>query len=202
MCEPISATAATVAATTAASSAAAAGTAATVAAGTAAAAAATTAGTSFATYAAIAGLAGALVSGTTSILSGMSQQEAAEYNAEMKRRAATDELNRAANEAGERRDKVRILKSQQVTGAAASGIETNSGSALQILTETAGMGEVDALRVVNNAQRRAYGLNAEAEQDIYQGRAAMRTGVMNAGASLLNGASNAYFGYSSAMKAA
>lgn len=150
--------------------------------------------------AAVAAVASAAISAYSAYSSGQSQKKASEYNAEMQRRAADDALQTGANEAAEHRDKVRQIMSSQVAATGAAGLNTASGTPLQILTETAGVGELDALRIVNNAQRRAYGMNAQAELDVFQGKAAGRAGFMNAGASLLSGASNAYFGYKAATK--
>lgn len=150
--------------------------------------------------AAAAAVASAGVSAYTAYSSGQAQKQAAEYNAEMQRRAAQDALQSGAMRAAAHRDKVRMLEAQQIAGSAAAGVNPFSGSSLDVIKETAGMGELDALRIVNNAQRQAYGLNAQAELDLFQGANAGRAGSLSAGASLLSGASNAFFGYQAASK--
>lgn len=139
-------------------------------------------------------VAGIGMSAYSAIASGESQRQAANYNAKVQENAAADALQRGADAAAERRSQTRQLMSQQVTGNAAAGISSNTGTALDLLSETAGYGELDALRIVNNSQRQAYGMQAQAELDRYQGGVASRTGKLNAGASLLSGASNAFYG--------
>lgn len=147
------------------------------------------------TIAVAAAVASASVSAYAAYESGQSQKKAADYNAEMQRRAADDALQRGAISAAEHREKVRSLVAKQEAAGAAGGLDTGSGSMLKTMVDTAGMGELDALRIQNNAQREASGLQAEAINTQYLGRAAARTGALNAGASLLSGASNAVGSY-------
>lgn len=166
--------------------------------GTAAAGGAAAAGISAATVAAYASLAAAAVSGFATYKSGQSQKKAGKYNAEMQEMKALDATQRGAAEAAGKRDRARKIASQQAEGMAASGVDIHSGTPLALLAETAGLGELDALTAVNNARREAWGYGAQGTLDRYQGKMAGRGGVLNAGGTLLGGASNAYFGYKSA----
>jgi hypothetical protein len=143
--------------------------------------------------AAIAAVVGTGVSIYSSVQSGKSQKDAAEYNAEMDRRRAQDALQRGANDAAAVKDRARRIASAQVEGAAMSGVAINSGTPLALLTETAGLGELDRLRTINNARREAWGLKAQSVLDEFQGSTAQRIGYLNAAGTLLNSGANAYF---------
>lgn len=142
----------------------------------------------------VASAVGAGVSGVAAYQSGQSQKKAGEYNAKMGELRARDALQRGADEAGEIRAKTRRVASSQAEAGAMSGVDISSGTPLALLTETAGLGELDALRTINNAQREAWGLGAQSELDLFQGRAAGRAGKLNAGGTFLTAAANTYFG--------
>jgi hypothetical protein len=122
---------------------------------------------------------------------GKNAKRTGEFNAEMQRRTADDALQRGAIDAADKRQQTRQLIARQHAAQAASGLDTTSGTPLQIMTESAGMGELDALRTLNNAQRQASGLNASADLEIYKGNAAQSAGRFNAAGSILTGASSA-----------
>lgn len=152
--------------------------------------------------AAVAAVVGTGVATYSAIQSGNAQKDAADYNAEMQRRKAQDALQRGSIEASAKKDQARRLASTQAEGAAMSGVAINSGTPLALLTETAGIGELNALRTVNNAQREAWGLKAQATLDEFQGDAAQRAGYLNGAGTFLNGASSSYYGYQASKKAA
>lgn len=138
------------------------------------------------------------VSTYAAVEAGNAQKDAAEYNAEMGRMKAADALQRGSIEGAAKRDRARRVASAQAEGAAMSGVAIDSGTPLALLTETAGIGELDALRSVNNAQREAWGLKAQGDLDVFQGRAAQRSGYLNGAGTFLNGAANSYYGYKKA----
>lgn len=156
--------------------------------------------TTMATIAAGTAIAGTGVSVYSAIQQGNAAKASANYNAEMQRRAADDALQRGSISAAEHRDKVRQMIASQDATMAGGGADITSGSPLKLTTDTAGMGELDALRILNNSQREASGLNAQAENTRYTGRMAQRAGYMNAAGSLLSGASAAYTGYRANLK--
>lgn len=151
-----------------------------------------------ATIMAVTAVASAAISGYSQYQAGQSQKKAGEYNAEMQRRQAQDALQRGAIEGAAKQDRARKIASQQAEGMAMSGVSIDTGTPLALLTETAGLGELDALRSRNNAQREAWGLNTSAELDEYHGKMAGRAGTLNAAGTFLGGASDAYFGYKKA----
>lgn len=90
------------------------------------------------------------------------QAKMAEINAAQIEKAAQQALR--AGQAEEQGVRVRTaqLKSTQRTAMAANGIALNEGSALQVLTSTDYMGEVDANTVAANAVRAAWGYRVDA----------------------------------------
>lgn len=138
---------------------------------------------------------GAAVSAASQYQAGQSQKEAANYNARMQERAANDALNRGAIEASQVKDKTRRLISAQIAASGAAGFDSSTGTNLDLSTEAAGFGELDALKTINNSQRQAAGMSAQANLDRFQGAAASRAGTMNAAGTLLSGAGSAYYGF-------
>lgn len=134
----------------------------------------------------------ALTAAGTAIYSAEKQKEAADYNAEVDKIKAHDALQIGADEAANIRQKARRIAATQAEGSAMSGVEVNSGTSLALLKDTAGLGELDALRTVNNARRQAWGFQAEGELEKAKGRTAMTTGYLNAAGSALSGASSTY----------
>ena len=112
---------------------------------------------------------GTSVSAYSAVAAGQNAKETADYNAEMQRRQAKDTLVRGSIAADEKRQQARKIIGAQTAAMGASGFATDSGSPLQLLTESAGFGELDALRALNNAQRQASGLNAQADITQWQG---------------------------------
>ena len=143
--------------------------------------------------AAAAALAGAATSGYSAIAAGQSAKKQAGYNATVQANAAqTAEQNGAIAAADQQGKTRRLIASQQVAGAA-NGIVSDSGSMDQISTQSAGLGELDSLRIQNNAMRQAQGMQSQATIDDFQGQQAANAGGINAMSSILGGASNAYF---------
>jgi hypothetical protein len=136
----------------------------------------------------------ASVSAYSAVAAGENAKETADYNSEMQRRAALDSQQRGAIDAADKRQETRRLIARQHAAMGASGADPNSGTNLLIATETAGMGELDALKIQNNAARQAAGLEAQAVLTTSQGNAALAAGQMNAAGSILSSASSAYYG--------
>jgi hypothetical protein len=144
---------------------------------------------------AIASLAIAAVgAGTTaysSVAAGENAKETQDFNAEMQRRGALDAEQRGALEAADKRQQTRQLIARQHAAQAANGFNTSTGTPLDIMSETAGMGELDALRIQNNAARQASGLRANANLDVSKGNAALSAGQFGAAGTILTTTSNA-----------
>jgi hypothetical protein len=161
-----------------------------------------TIGTFFATYgaaiAATTAVAGTAVSVTAAIQQGQAAKSAADQNAKNQRTAAISQENVGAQQAADKKLQARKIAAAGVAQAGAGGIDPNTGTPLAIAGQTAAFGELDSLRIINNAQRTAWGYQAQANIDELQGNQARTAGNINAGSTLLGGVSNAAFGYNKA----
>jgi len=108
---------------------------------------------------------------------------------------AQDAQDRGAKEEASLRIKVAALKGRQKSALAASGVVLGDGSALDILGDTAALGELDALTIRSNAEREAYEQNvtasnlaANAGMKRMGAENAIIAGKINARTSLLSGA--------------
>ena len=93
------------------------------------------------------------------------------------------------------------MKTLQAVGSqqaamAANGMDVTQGTSLDIIEDTAAMGELDALQIQTNYERKALayeqqGLNFsnESRMDVIAGKNAYKTGMINAAQTGLNGVS-------------
>jgi hypothetical protein len=138
---------------------------------------------------------GAGVSAYSSVASGENAKETADYNAKVQQNSALDAQQRGAVASAEHSQKVRRMIANQLASASANGLMANTGTPLDIMTDTAGMGKLDSLRLLNNAGREAQGLNDQASILKIQGDNALVAGQLNAGGAILGGASQALNSY-------
>jgi hypothetical protein len=143
----------------------------------------------------IMGAMGAMQSGNAARAAGDYNAQIAENNKVIAERQASDALARGKIAEDEQRRKTMAIKGAQRAALGASGVALDSGSALDILGDTAAFGELDALTIRSNADREAYGyrvqgMNFEAEAGLARagGKAAQTAGMIGAGATLLSGA--------------
>lgn len=87
----------------------------------------------------------------------------AEFNAQGQEIAGEDAIRRGAADAGVIRDNVRKANATGAARMAGSGLIANTGTNLDILSQNAGNGEFNALTVMNNAEREAYGYKSNAQ---------------------------------------
>lgn len=97
-------------------------------------------------------------------------QQQAESQARLSEMQSEDALKRGQKEAANVKKKANLLQGSQRAAMAAQGIDVSSGSAGDILAETAESGSLDALTVKNNAFREAWGYRAQASQQRFEGR--------------------------------
>lgn len=142
----------------------------------------------------VASIAATAVSATAAIEQGQAQKDTANANAEAQRKAAISTENAAATQAYEKKQEARKIAAAGTAAAAAGGVDPTTGTALTLDTQTIGYGELDQLRIINNAQRTAWGYQAQGSIDNLQGNQAALGGYVQGGATLLGGASRAYFG--------
>lgn len=116
-------------------------------------------------------------------------------NAILSNQMAADALKRGALE--ERRQRLRTskLKGAQRAAFGASNVALDVGSPLDVLEDTAGQGELDALIIRNNAEREAVGFRFQAQNQeasanlsLLRGSASVKAGQTQALSSLIGGA--------------
>ena len=137
----------------------------------------------------------AAVSAYSAKTSGDNAKEAADYTAKVTENNALDAQQRGSIAAAEYEDKVRRMIGTQNVTAAANGLMTNTGTPLDIMTDTAGMGKLDSLRLLNNAGRQAQGFNEQSTLDTFQGNNAQTAGTLNAAGAVLGAASSGVKSY-------
>ena len=98
-------------------------------------------------------------------------------------------------EANKYRQNIRQIAAQQTLSLVAQGGDVTDGSAIDLLADTAELGELDAQVIVNNSQRNAYksrvqGVNYGAQAGLFNAKADAQDSSLAVGTSLLSGASN------------
>jgi hypothetical protein len=153
---------------------------------------------------AAAGLAGTAVSAAGAIQSGKATAANASYQAQVAANNAliANQNAEAATQAGAANAAAQSLAnratvSKAVAGAAASGVDVNSGSAADVTTTDREVGQLDTLTTINNAALQAYGYRsaatsdtAQAQLDTAEAAQAPIAGDISAGGDLLSGASS------------
>lgn len=134
---------------------------------------------------------------------GQQQKAMMEYEAKV---ARDNEKIANENAASERQtgieearlQRIRTLQAigSQQTAMAANGVDVTSGTSLDIIEDTAAMGELDALNIRTNYEKRAQGYEQQggnfanqANMNIISGKNAYRAGAINAASNGLNGIS-------------
>jgi len=153
-------------------------------------------------------IAGAIVAssvtgGISSYQQGKSQQamynyqaQVAEQNAKIAKDNAAMERQTGIEEARLQRMKTLRAVGSQQAAMAANGIDVTQGTPLDIIEDTSAMGELDALQIQTNYERKALSYEQQsnnyinqANTDIIAGKNAYKTGLINAASTGLNGIS-------------
>lgn len=113
---------------------------------------------------------GQVRAGNAAKKAGEAQQQAAnstgelhDYNAAVAELQADDAIDRGAEQEARFRTMVRASIGSQRVGFAASNIDVNFGSAVDVQADAAMLGELDALTIRTNAAREAWGYKVQAE---------------------------------------
>lgn len=124
------------------------------------------------------------------------QAKVAEENAKIANKNAANERQTGIEEARLQRMKTMQVVGSQQAAMAANGMDITDGTSLDIIEDTAAMGELDALQIQTNYERKALayeqqGLNYnnEARMDVIAGKNAYTTGVVKGVQTGLNGVS-------------
>ena len=153
--------------------------------------------------AAAAALAGTAVSVVSAVQQGEQQQayynyqaQVAQENAKIAQKNANLERQQGIEEARLQRIKTNQAIGSQQTAMAANGVDVTQGTALDVIEDTAAMGELDALQTRYNYERKALKYEQDANNyqnqsslDVIAGQNAYSAGKMNALASGLEGIS-------------
>lgn len=141
------------------------------------------------------GGANAIASGYANSISARSQAEfqQAQYeqNQKLAESSAEDARLRGDRNASISRQQTRMNIGAQRAAAAASGVDVNAGSALDLQADTAGQGAMNELTIKNNAWREAWGFKVQAANAGSSAAMAGNAGANASRNSLLTGGMNA-----------
>lgn len=154
-------------------------------------------------------LASTLIGAAGQVQQGQAASQAARYNAQVQEmnatladRRARDAIARGAVEEQRKRQEVQQVLGRQQAAMAANGVDLSFGSPLDLITDTAVMGELDALTIRSNAYRESYDFQVDAVNQRagagltrMQGRNAETAGWLNAAGTVIGGAGKAYGQY-------
>jgi hypothetical protein len=137
------------------------------------------------------------------------QAQVQKNNAQLGEWQAKDAIERGQQAENAHRMKVAQMKGSQRASMAARGLDLTEGSALNVLSDTDFMGDMDALVIRDNAAREAWGLREKAKGNkadsmLLQGRANAENPTMAATSSLLTGAgsvASSWYSYNKTTKA-
>jgi hypothetical protein len=140
------------------------------------------------------GVAGGVVGGVSSYQQGKAQQAQYNYqakvneeNAKIAQENANVQRQQGIEEARLQRIKAASTIGAQKTAMAANGVDITQGTAVDVISDTAAMGELDALQTQYNYEMKARGYEAQAGNfqnqanlDVISGKNAYSAGKMNA----------------------
>ena len=125
---------------------------------------------------------------------GQAQEAQAKENAKAANVQAQNAVLTGQIEEDRRRQQTRRMLATQRTAMAANNIDMSSGTALEVLGDTAAIGEQDALTIRANAAREAWGYKGDANNSMNQGRMARAAGQNQATGTYLTTAANTMSG--------
>lgn len=130
----------------------------------------------------------AAIGAVGAIQAGKAQQQAANYNAMLAEREGREAKQVAASEAREARRRGRRLISSQTAAYGAAGLDI-SGSALEVLADTAEITELDALNIERAGSAEEARAIGRANAERFAGKQARTASYFGAASSILSGAS-------------
>lgn len=135
----------------------------------------------------VAGFASSWADAQSSKAQGDYQNEMSKINARYAELKADSAVKRGDREAESVKKDTKRLVGSQRAALAAQGIDIGSGSALETQEDTAMIGELEALKIKNNAWMEAFGYKMEAQNDIRSGALAKRAGQNVANTTIATG---------------
>lgn len=151
----------------------------------------------------VGGVASSAIGAVSSYSQGKQQQAMYNYQAQINQENARIAQKNAATErqTGIEEARLQRMKTLQVIGSqktamAANGMDITQGTSLDIIHDTAAMGELDALQIETNYEKKALAYEQQANNfsnqanlDVISGRNAYKSGQINAVTEGLNGVS-------------
>lgn len=145
------------------------------------------------------GAVGAIQQGNAAAAAGRYNAQVSDMNAKLSERRALDALDRGERDEQRKRAEVAQLKGRQIAASSANGVDLTFGSPLDMIVDTAVLGELDALTIRKNSANEAYdnrvqAVNGRADAQLSRmnADAAQTSGYLNAAGTLLGGAGKAY----------
>jgi hypothetical protein len=129
------------------------------------------------------------------VQAGRQNDAIAKANANSLEMSAKDAEARARLDGEILRQQIAERVGQQRAGFAAANVDISRGSAANLSIDTAGIGELELNRTLNNAAREAYGMRTQAAITRAEGKNAKAMGYLGAGATLLTTASDTFGSY-------
>lgn len=140
------------------------------------------------------------IAGAAAGASAGADYEAAQYNEEVAKANADTLKAQALNEreVGSSEAQKKTVQNRQQTSKAAvelagRGLDLSSGTAEDILANSAQVGAVDSMTILNNANQRAYGYETQADNLVSNAKQNTKRAKMGLGTSILTSAANPYF---------
>lgn len=118
------------------------------------------------------------------------QYKVADENRKLANLKAQDELNKGAADAAAQRRRTQLQIGAQRAAIAANNVDLQTGSALDVLGDTALFGAIDEKQLRENARRRAWDAQVEGQNYGWQGDMARFNARTGAQATYLNAASS------------
>ncbi len=133
---------------------------------------------------------GTLVSAFGSMNAGKSQQQAADYSAQVAEGEAEQAVATGTSNVAQQYRKTQLNLSENTAKAAASGVNPGFGSPVANAGNIAKWGTYNAMMDMFNAKSQAQGLRTQAAADRYGGQQAADAGMWNAAGTIIGGATS------------
>ena len=135
----------------------------------------------------IAALGGALLGGIGSTMQGESNAQASQYNAAVAQRNAVIARDQGEAAAQAQQRAASRQMGSMLANYGASGVQTDSGSPLDVLADSARMAALDNLTIKYNAALRAAGYESESTLENARAKTSRTSGILGAGSNILRG---------------
>lgn len=125
------------------------------------------------------------MAGLSSLAAGSFAEDIGQFNQQQLERQADTRIETGKVEEQTQRIKTAQMKGAQRTAFGASGVDVSVGSPVDVLSDTAAIGELDALTIRSNAETEAFNLRVGGVSAALQGKLEKRKGQSQAVGSIL-----------------